>query len=104
MTHLPAQLGHAVTEEAQKTLLPEAQNWIERRHWSWLIVGIGSGWVIDLFKNLIFALIAYIPGIGPAIAAGIDQILGPLDAMLVAIIPLICIRELSRRVKEWMRR
>lgn len=83
-----------VGQEASRGMLAEAQAWVQSCHSGWLVLGILSGWVLDAVVNAAFALLNVLPIVGPLI---VDTILGPLDEIVVAAIPLLCLSELVRR-------
>lgn len=65
-------------------------------HWAWLVAGVLAGWPIDwLIVAIEGSLNVVAPIVGPMI---VDAILGPVDEMFVAIVPLICAREIIRRL------
>lgn len=87
-----------VGQEASRGVLAEAQAWFRGCNSVWLVLGVLSGWVLDAAVNAAFALLNVIPIVGPLI---VDTILGPLDEIVVAAIPLLCLDELVRR---WLNR
>lgn len=83
--------------EASKDALAEAGSWLRTCHFAWLWAGVFSGWVLDLAMNAALSIFNFIPVIGPLI---VDTILGPVDEIIVAVIPLMSLRELIRRWKS----
>lgn len=79
---------------AKAGLLRQASNRIRTCHWMWLVVGIGIGWPMDAVRTAVFAVFNLIPVLGPLV---IDLILGPIDAAIVAVLPITCVFEILRR-------
>lgn len=84
-------------KEASKDVVAQTKSWLQKCHYGWLWVGMFSGWVIDLVMNALFTIFNFIPVLGPVV---VDSFLGPLDEMVVAFVPLMCLRELIRRWKS----
>ena len=103
-----SQLPQAVSQG----LLIEIDGWLKRRHQFWLWFFIFLGATLDLLINGVLglaAMLSAIPIVGPVISAivvfltSLDTAMLFGDEAIIAVLPTLCLLELLRRFKAWIK-